>query len=356
MRSGLAALAEAWFNDLKFKIINFDIKPAKPIISELLEQSKAAINADNAVLAESILQKILILNKNNLDALVTLSYLYLNLGIISKAAHMFRRAIKQSPNDAGLYRALGELYFYQGKYKASARVMQRVLVLCPEEIQLKHLIDSRLGHTTPKASACYITSLFDEYAGAFEDSLVGVLEYKAHIELVNYLRKKVGVLEPIESVLDLGCGTGLLGQEIARQFRINKLVGVDLSPNMLELSRVKNIYQELHNVDLIVYLQQTAPDIDLIVSSDVLIYLGDLEPVIAGCYRCLKPGGYLCFSLELKHFGGYKLTTTGRYKHSLSYIKLLYKKYHFSRMYSQAIDLRKESGNMVKGYLVLLQK
>lgn len=356
MLNSLVAQTGAWFNDLKFKIINFDIKPAKPISGELLERARLAVDANNFVLAEKILQKALIINKDNIRVLLSLSEVYLYLNKIPKAIYILRRAIKLSPDAPELYRLLGDIYYSQGKYKASAHAIQKVLQLCPDETQLKHVIDSRLGTTTPKPSERYVIGLFDEYAENFEDNLVCILEYKAHTELVNYLHMQAILPKNIDRVLDLGCGTGLLGRELITQFEINELVGVDLSPNMLSQCRAKNIYHALCNVNLISYLQQVSPYIDLIVSTDVLIYIGDLDAVFSGCYRCLKPGGYFCFSVESMLLGNYKLTTSGRYKHSLSYIKSLYKKYHFSKMSHQAIDLRKECGNMVKGYLVLLQR
>jgi predicted TPR repeat methyltransferase len=356
MLNSLLAQTGAWFNDLKFKIINFDIKPAKPVVAGLLEQARVASAAGNYALAENILQKTLIINKDNVCILLALSEVYLHLGKISKSIYILKRATRLSPTNSELYRLLADIYYYQGKYKASAYAVQRVLQLCPDETQLKHVIDSRLGNTTPKPSESYVVGLFDGYAESFEDNLVCMLEYKAHTELVNYLLRQQILPNNLDRVLDLGCGTGLLGQALLECCKISELVGVDLSANMLVQCRAKNIYHELRNEDLIQYLQKVASSIDLIVSTDVLIYLGDLDAVFAGCYKCLKPGGYLCVSVESMFFGNYKITSSGRYKHSLSYIKSLYKKYHFSKMNHQAIDLRKESGNMVKGYLVLLQK
>jgi len=43
-------------------------------------------------------------------------------------------------------------------------------------------------------------------------------------------------------VLDLGCGTGLVGQALwDRGFR--KIWGVDISPEMIELASFKDVYQ-----------------------------------------------------------------------------------------------------------------
>ena len=46
-----------------------------------------------------------------------------------------------------------------------------------------------------------------------------------------------------QSVLDLGCGTGLIGSWFKDYAR--KLVGVDISPTMLDMATKKGCYHEL---------------------------------------------------------------------------------------------------------------
>ena len=59
------------------------------------------------------------------------------------------------------------------------------------------------------------------------------------------------VKKPHIRVLDFGCGTGLLGNEIKNLFNGEiELVGVDISENMIKNANKKNCYQEIFNCNL----------------------------------------------------------------------------------------------------------
>jgi predicted TPR repeat methyltransferase len=75
-------------------------------------------------------------------------------------------------------------------------------------------------------------------------------------------------------ILDFGCGTGLLGEEIHKnlignyQFEID---GIDISENMIQKCREKNIYRNIIEINL---LQDSLPpnyQYDYIVSSGVFL-------------------------------------------------------------------------------------
>src|SRR5207248_233908 len=83
-----------------------------------------------------------------------------------------------------------------------------------------------------------------------------------------------GVADASLDVLDLGCGTGLCGALLRRWART--LVGVDLSPGMLEKARERGCYDRLEQGDLVAVMRtMPARSFDLIVATDVLIYIGD---------------------------------------------------------------------------------
>jgi len=98
------------------------------------------------------------------------------------------------------------------------------------------------------------------------------------------------------SVLDLGCGTGLLGIEL-KQFCRN-LEGIDLSKSMLEQAKSKNIYDRLIHSDLIDYLSISILEFDYFISTDVFIYIGDLSNVFRLIKTRNKRNGKLAFSTE----------------------------------------------------------
>ena len=72
------------------------------------------------------------------------------------------------------------------------------------------MISSLEGKNIDTAPKEYVERLFDDFANQFEKSLVSKLEYqlpKVVVEMVN----KNHVEGSLGAILDLGCGTGLLG-------------------------------------------------------------------------------------------------------------------------------------------------
>lgn len=59
------------------------------------------------------------------------------------------------------------------------------------------------------------------------------------------MAKKANLSPGTAKVLDLACGSGLVGKHLnAKGFK--NIVGLDLSPNMLEEASNKGVYSELH--------------------------------------------------------------------------------------------------------------
>ena len=163
----------------------------------------------------------------------------------------------------------------------------------------------------------------------------------------NYQNKSLG------SILDLGCGTGLFGEEIYRF--CNYLEGVDLSSLMINLARKKNIYSKLSAMDIIDYLNSKELDFNYFVFLDVFIYLGDLDNVFQLIYSKNKTSGKLIFTTENNKKGNYFLEQTGRYSHSKSYIEMLCDKYDYNITYYKNINLRKENTEFINGGLYILE-
>ena len=96
--------------------------------------------------------------------------------------------------------------------------------------------------------------------------------------------------------MDFGCGTGLNGLEI-REFCYN-LEGIDLSSKMLEVAKIKAVYDKLDQVDIVEYLSNSEPDFDYFISTDVFIYVGELSEVFRLIKAKNKKPGTLAFSTE----------------------------------------------------------
>jgi predicted TPR repeat methyltransferase len=75
-------------------------------------------------------------------------------------------------------------------------------------------------------------------------------------------------------ILDLGCGTGLVGARLHPLARtIRTMTGVDLSSKMLEIARQRRIYDNLICSELVEFLQKQTQSFNLAVAADVFIYV-----------------------------------------------------------------------------------
>lgn len=130
-----------------------------------------------------------------------------------------------------------------------------------------------------------MVNLFDWYAEHFDDHLQGRLKYRTPALICEQIFK----LDPPRDleVLDLGCGTGLCGPLLKPLARA--MTGVDLSPNMLEMARKRGLYDELVCSDLIAFLAPHHARFDLVVATDVFIYVGALEAVFQATRTAVRP-------------------------------------------------------------------
>jgi predicted TPR repeat methyltransferase len=197
----------------------------------------------------------------------------------------------------------------------------------------------------------FVTNLFDQCAARFEELLIGKLKYQAPELLFDLVARYVpaGNLD----ILDLGCGTGLLGARFHPLART--LTGVDLSANMLELARKRQIYDNLICGELVEFLKGQAKRFDLVVATDVFIYIGDLSQVFQGVRGALRERGLFCFSVEASEEQDFVLTAACRYAHSIAYLQTLAEVHGFVLDMIDSGVLREQAGSDVGGYFVMLR-
>jgi len=233
-------------------------------------------------------------------------------GAFAEAAEVLAQTLDVVPGWAAGWASLGHYREEAGDYSAAAEAWRRSAELDREGIYGAALKLVAHGLTAEAAGGAYVETLFDDYAGRFEKSLVGRLGYRTPAEL-GALIAGTG-REPGGTAYDLGCGTGLMGVELRPAVR--RLEGVDLSEAMLAEARRKGVYDRLTKADLLAFLA-TAEPAGLVTATDVLNYVGPLPPVLAAVQRVLLPGGLFGFSLELyEGLEPMRLRSSLRYAHS----------------------------------------
>ncbi len=274
----------------------------------------------------------------------TLAY----LGDMAGAVEVLAGALELAPDWAAGWFKLGEYYEAVGETEEALKAWDRAIAADPTDVMgagLKRgLVTATVVETMPTA---FVEMLFDQYAQRFENSLVEKLGYRGPKILTDLLRQNG--FEWADRTLDLGCGTGLVADEI-REY-CEHLTGYDISANMLSEAASKGLYDLLEKRD-IGTLEVGEDRYDLIIAADVFIYLGALERVIGWCAGSLASNGRLAFSVEL---GDAPLTLreSRRFAHSRDYVLGVLRDAGFAEVVAEECVLRQDRGEGVTALCIL---
>lgn len=103
-----------------------------------------------------------------------------------------------------------------------------------------------------------------------------------------------------KSVLDLGCGTGIF-TFLLEQYNPQKIVGIDLSDEMLHIAEQKakesKSKAEFLLGDAAKAFDYVNAEFDFVFSSTTTHYIENLEMLFGNIYKCLKVGGTCILSV-----------------------------------------------------------
>lgn len=301
-------------------------------------------------------------------------------GNMPVAISMFRRAISVKDDYALAYQSLAHALRKAGQTEEADRVeqqahwaagearrssesrrnaagsvesLERKITPSKEALELHYAL-AALTKVAPPTTVppAAVSGLFDKYADHFDEHLQGKLQYRAPQLLVDALMK-LNPATPMDA-MDLGCGTGLCGPLLRPAART--LVGVDLSPAMIDKARERNVYDRLDVADVVQALRDAPAGYDLLISADVIIYMGDLQPVFEAATTALRPGGRFAFTVEAGSGDRYELRKNRRYTHAKPYLQHLAAMYGFAEETFDTVVLRLEAEKPVAGYLVILRR
>lgn len=281
------------------------------------------------------------------------------------AADLMRQALDLFPRWAGGWFTLGQYREKAGDRDGAIEALHQVLALDPADMFGAGLKLAVLGAAIvpDQPPSRYVESLFDDYADRFETALVEKLGYAAPKKLAALLFRTLGPDVRFRCAVDLGCGTGLFGEEIAE--RADRLEGFDLAAKMLLHAKHKHIYHLLAQADLSLNAEASglfSPELpkhraDLIGAADVMIYLGNLENAFRLIADLIAPGGIIVFSVEDPgQPTGFRLAPSLRYLHSEAYTQALLSRFGFSVLAMEKTGIRMDAGKPLLGILFVARK
>jgi predicted TPR repeat methyltransferase len=267
-------------------------------------------------------------------------------GLFEPAIVWFNRALQLNPACSDYLYPYGRALVFTNALEQAAEIFTRWLKKDPDNPIAQHLAGAALRSSdVKKASPEYVVALFDSCATKFEENL-SRLHYRGPELVLDALRQ--AAQPPVHGweIVDVGCGTGLVGA--ALRPLASRLIGVDLSAGMLELARNRSVYDELVQADITDYLERQECRFDVLTAADVLTYAGSLEDFFRAAAAALKVNGLAIVLLEaLEGEGTYRLNLSGRFSHSPNYLRRVLEDAGFTVVRMGDDSMRDESGRAV---------
>jgi predicted TPR repeat methyltransferase len=276
-------------------------------------------------------------------------------GDFAAAADLMMQALELVPEwTAGRFR-LGEMWEASGRHEDAASAWRTVLEKDPDDHFGAGLKLAATGHAAVPATPppAYVETLFDAYAPTFETALLDRLEYRIP-ELLAHAIEVHGGARRYHSVLDLGCGTGLMGPYVRPL--ADRLDGMDLSELMLQKAAEKQIYDNLIKGDVNDF-EVVHQSIDLVIAADVFIYVGDLDRAFGLVAQSLAADGLFAFSVENQEDSDSPvLQPSLRYTHSQAYITRLLASHAMILVSLICEAIRLDRGEPLLGLIVVARR
>jgi predicted TPR repeat methyltransferase len=266
----------------------------------------------------------------------------------------FRRAAGLMPHRTDVYHLLGLTCTALQRYDEASAAFKKVIDRDPNDATAQHLLDAVKGRTTRQAPADYVVKLFDRYCRNFDHHMNNGLDYRLPGLMKKAVQRIVRRQGSFRHMLDLGCGTGLVGNLLGKY--ADRSTGVDVSGGMLAVARKKKIYDTTVRDEATHYLAGADQTFDLVVAADVFIYFGDLEKVFRLIRQRMVATGRFLFSIESTSHGTYYLCKSGRYAHSNEYVRQLAANCGLAVMIDKSIVIRKHGHRWANGHLFMVKK
>jgi predicted TPR repeat methyltransferase len=279
---------------------------------------------------------------------------FLKRGDAVAAADILRQVVETAPGFATAWFALASIREAMGDRDGAIAAFTAARDADREDYHgaRLHLARLGIGEATPAMTGVYVRRLFDQHAPEFDQALVERLDYRGPELLLAALKPASGQRLRFGSVLDLGCGTGLGG--VAFRPYCDWLVGVDISPGMIDQARAKGLYDRLAVADLLEFLAAEAGAAHhLVLAADVVVYCSDLGPIANGVANVLEPGGLFAFTVETHDGSGVRMQPTLRYAHGSDHVRSAIAAAGLELRQLTAASTRTEKGAPVEGLLVI---
>lgn len=320
----------------------------KNFVAAWINLGKVRLSMGEITRAERALTTAMSLDQNRVDIWLALASVHEQAKFPERAIallqEMRRRFGAEPARDTQLLRVL----IASGKTHQTVELLEGMLAAQPNDPIALYLLKVNTDKAPLRADDAYITALFNHFAPLYNLQMQAA-RFHAHKLIARALQTQ---LPAPASVLDLGCGTGLMAPELPGY----TLTGVDLSSAMLAQAQG---YAALHNEEIGAFLTScTESRFDAIVLAETLVYFGPLLETFKQLARVLTKNGVICLNVETDSgsAGQFVLKPNGRFEHSANYLRICCQQAGLEIVTLVAIESRLEADKPVPGWLLLARK
>ena len=299
-------------------------------------------------------ERAISLAPGNAEVLCNKATVLFEKGLPQESLAIFDTVMRVDPDCALAWNNRGNALLLLGRRDEAIASYERALDIQPDLVEAAENRELALfmAGRNRRSPANYVRALFDQFAGHYDRAMIDALAYRAHLHIRDLTARHLRSSAP--AILDLGCGTGLLGKALKEVVPIGRLDGVDISPRMIAAAKESGAYDGLVLGDIETVLAESGPCYDAILASDTLNYFGDLSGIFGAVSNRLKAGGLFIFTAERFDGEGWQQTPVRRFQHSRQYIRTEAARAALEVVETGDCTLRLEQGNPVAGFAFVL--
>ena len=144
-------------------------------------------------------------------------------------------------------------------------------------------------------STSELMSVYDNWSEDYDEELTEQWGYSSPQMAADLLAASM-TFDSI-SVLDAGCGTGLVGRYL-KNLGVGEVIGIDYSPGMLEQARAKQVYTSLLRMDLNRRLDIPSDNFDVATCVGTFTSAHVQPKAVGELVRLVRPGGRIVFTVR----------------------------------------------------------
>jgi SAM-dependent methyltransferase len=151
-------------------------------------------------------------------------------------------------------------------------------------------------------------ALYRNWASTYDADFAQRNKYVYPKSIATICTSQVDASSPL-TILDIGCGTGIVGACVSELITASTIDGVDISPEMLHVASTKlrfdtkPVYDQLFEADLTQPISFANAKYDVAISAGTFTH-GHLGPdALINVLSALRPGGLMVVGINKEHFG-----------------------------------------------------